>query len=329
MLIRVAAAAFVAVMAAALALWVRRRRRVARALGDPALVRRLGPADLARPPWARVALVGAAAVLVGAALASPRPDDNAAAGVQDGPVVLVIDVSTSMLVSDVGGARLQVARSLARDLVARLQGRPLGIVVFAGQAFVLTPPTLDPGALELYLESLDPGMATQTGSALAQALRQALALLATGEREGGSVVLISDGGALNDPAAALDAAALAGRAEIPVFTVGVGTMAGGPVPALNFRTGRADGYLRDETGGPVVSRLNEPLLQQVAQASGGKYLPAGDAALASLPELLQPARGADAAAPGAGGLQGWLIAGAVVLLAAEAAVGRWRRGGEA
>src|SRR5690606_36477868 len=182
--------------------------------------------------------------------------------------VLTMDISKSMLAPDISPDRLERARLLARRIVHEMRTDRIGLVVFAGRAYVLSPLTTDHGALDLYLDALDPQIVSQGGSSLAVALTQA-ADLARGRVETGgdrAVVLVSDGEALEEADAVRNAAERAARAGVRVFTVGVGTDAGSPIPDYDA-AGRSQGYKRDENGEIVISRLDTGLLRDVARAT--------------------------------------------------------------
>ena len=323
-------ALFPAVAAAALLLWWRRRRDVADALGDAALVRRLAGVDLRAFPRRRAALVVPAAALLGLAAAGPRfgaPERVRAAA--RGDVVLVLDASNSMRATDVAPNRLARERDAARLLVERLQGARVGLVVFAGSAYVLSPLTADASALNLYLDALDPSIVRQSGSSLSDAVRTAVALLELPEDgTGGSVVVMTDGEAL-EPGELVDAALDEARARgVPVHTVGIGTTAGTTIPDVDAATGRVRGVKHyPETGEPAVSRLGEDALREAARATGGSYRRITDAG--------GMRRLADVAARGGGPSRDergnepdnryrWFLALALVLIAADAVTGRPR-----
>lgn len=313
-----------------LGVWLhaRRRRRVARALGDPALVRRLVGEDLEAVPWRRAVPVALAALALGVALAGARwAADPPAEAVGAGPVILVLDASSSMLVRDVEPDRLEQLRTAALAAVRALGERPVGLVVFAGRAYALSPPTADRGALELYLDALDPAIVTQTGSALAPALRQAVALILRGEEEAGAVLLITDADALDGVEEIGVAAGIAGRAGIPIYALGAGTPAGGPVPDVDLTTGEVRGFKRDAAGQVAISRLREERLQEVAEASGGAYAALRDpAAVAELLGRLAGAEGSGAGdGKGGGRYRPWALAALLLLLVELGAARRWGR----
>jgi Ca-activated chloride channel family protein len=320
-----AAVALPVLVAIGLWLFARRRRRVARAF-DPAPRPARGlAAEVGRVPWTRLLLVLVAALSLSGALLTARAGagPESAAG---GAVVFVLDVSNSMLTQDVKPDRLSLLRATAHRLLSHLAGTPVGIVVFAGRAYALSPPTADPGALELYLDALDPQMVTQTGTSLSAAVRQAVGLLATTRGRTGSIVLISDGNAQETPEELGAATSIAKRAGMPVYTIGIGTPQGGPVPRIDFRTGRRNGFIPDPAGGDAISRLDETLLRDVAGETGGEYLRLGTGGgVDRLGALL---------GGGAGGVGGgeeepttyaWFAGAALVLLFAEALIARRRR----
>lgn len=259
-------------------LWVRRRRRVAAALGSPELLQRLGAGDLLRFPTARLPLLMLAAAALGLAAAGPRwglesVEERSSAG----DVVLALDVSKSMLARDIQPNRLERQRVLARRVLRELPGDRIGMVAFAGRAYVLSPMTVDHGALQLYLDALDPDIVSQGGSSLASAIRQA-SDLARGARDAGLgvVLLISDGEALEEVAAVHEAAARAARVGITIHTVGVGTAEGAPIPVTDG-TDRVESYMRGPEGEIVITSLDERLLRDVASATGGRYIRLGAA----------------------------------------------------
>lgn len=304
-----------AAVTAGVALYLRRRKRAAAAIGDRHLLPGIAGSDLA-PPRARAALVIAAALALAAALLDPGLAATPAAG--RGPVVLLLDVSGSMLASEDGTSRIETERALAGALLESIPDVPVGIVAFSGSAFSLTPPTRDRQALTMYLESLDPTIVTQSGSGLGAALRQGVGLLGGGNGSGGgSLVLVSDGDDTESRDEALAAAELARSEGIVVHVLGIGSEVGAPVPALDLATGVASGFLRDSTGEVLVSRLNADLLAEIASRGGGGFgvprVPAEAATV--LADVEEPA--AISAGAGRMPVHAWLALAAFFLLLVE------------
>jgi Ca-activated chloride channel family protein len=311
---------------AGIALAVRRRRRAAEAFGEHPLVLRLAGRDPGAAPWMRVALLLPAAAALGIAAADPRwgrGGGDGGAGAGGAEVVLVMDASNSMLVEDVRPNRLERERAAARQIAHGLPGSRMGVVVFSGRGYVLTPLTADPGALELYLDALSPEIVTQGGSSLASAVRQGTDLLLGGDSvsAGRVMVLMSDGEALEERAEVGLAVRRAERAGVVIHTLGFGTEGGGPVPNVDPTTGRRMGFKRDVDGSTAVSRLDPGMLREIAGETGGSYRAGSDPR--AVAALLRDIAAAPAGARRADGTGGpppryeWFLAAALLLLAGD------------
>lgn len=316
-------------VAAGFFLYVRRRRRAAQAWAETALLARLGGVGLDRIPWLRAVCVVVAASLLGIAAAGPgwgREDPRAPAAARD--VVLVLDASNSMLAADVEPNRLEQERAAARALVQALAADRIGLVVFAGRGYILSPLTTDHRAVRLQIDALGPSIVAQGGSSLEAALRQALSLLVAARGEG-TIVLISDGEALDEREAVLETAERAARAGVAIHTVAVGTPSGAPVPDVDAVTGVQRGFKREPDGRVAVSRADPELLQGIAARTRGSFhtFPEGG----SLTRLVAAVR----ATAGRGGSQGgpagragraaWFVGAALLLLAVDAVLDRRAR----
>jgi Ca-activated chloride channel family protein len=184
-------------------------------------------------------------------------------------VLVAVDVSRSMNARDVSPDRLGRAKLAVRDLVAGLEGDRLGLIAFAGTAFLQCPLTLDDAAFRRALAALDPEVIPAAGSNLASALDAARKALASEHRNIKLLILLSDGEDLRG--GALKAARKAAEAKIRVYTVGVGTPAGELIPASDA----AGDFLKDAEGRIVKSKLDEATLERVASLTGGFYVPLG------------------------------------------------------
>lgn len=209
-----------------------------------------------------------AAMVFGAvAAAGPRagepepPDEPGGHG-----VVILIDVSRSMLAGDAGGSRLDRAKAAVADFLDALRGEPAGIVAFAGSARMVAPLTTDRTALKQLVEDLDDLSVEVPGTDFARALEAGIALC-EGARGPCSLVLLTDGEDHGEEAALQAGRAL--RLGHPVHGVGFGTEAGAKIPA-------GDGYLRDAAGREVVSRFHPASLRAVTAAAGGELVLARD-----------------------------------------------------
>ncbi len=267
-------APILALGAAALILIGHRRRRARlHHFGSPEALRRLGPPDVARPPVRRATRIGVAAFALALALAGPRWGTSIAIVDSEGiDIAIALDASLSMLAEDERPSRLERMKREVRRLRAMAPGDRVALLAFAGRSYILSPLTSDDGALELFLENLDPTVVGQAGSAIVPPLRQGIDLLAAAT--GGAdraLVLMSDGEAFDDRDEALELARAAKRAGIFLVTVGFGTPGGAPIPLPE--TGGAD-VKRDADGHIVVTRYDDALLRELAEVAGGAFIPA-------------------------------------------------------
>jgi Ca-activated chloride channel homolog len=183
-------------------------------------------------------------------------------------IIFVFDVSKSMLTEDITPNRLEKAKIQLRSFLDKLQGDRVGLVVFAGSAFVSCPLTLDYGALEQFIDTISPAMVSRQGTLLGNAMAVARECFDTAETKYKAMVLLTDGED-HDSESSVEASECA-REGIKVYCVGIGTPAGMPIP-LKDESGRASSFLKDDSGNLVVSRLDESTLQKISLTTGGKY----------------------------------------------------------
>lgn len=238
-------------------------------------IRRIGEAALVRKlissfsPWMRLAkrcLLILSLLFIVLGLCQPHFKKKDVLVERKGiDVVIAVDVSNSMLAKDIQPTRLDKAKLELSGLIDKLKTDRIGIVAFAGDAFIQCPLTLDKNAAKLFLNTISPNIVTVQGTDLTKALQ--VATQAFGEKnEGGkAVILLTDGENLEeDP---LDAAKAAFQKGIHVFTIGIGTSDGSTLPNAYG----AQGYKKDRQGQIVLSKLNEPLLKALARNTEGMY----------------------------------------------------------
>ncbi|HZE85934.1 MAG TPA: VWA domain-containing protein [Puia sp.] len=247
-------------------LLLRWKRRTAVQIGDPALVQQLikNFSPLRFAIKFTLAFLAFTAVILGACnLQKPGAMENINRKGVD--VMLVLDVSKSMLARDSKPNRLEKAKQLLTRLVDKLENDRLGLVVFAGRAYMQMPLTTDHGAAKMYIQDASPDIVPTQGTVIAEALKMANTSFNSKERKYKSIVLISDGED-HDPEALNIAKGLAGNG-VMINTVGIGSAEGSPIvdPATNE-------LKKDEKGETVISKLNEPELQQLADATNGRYI---------------------------------------------------------
>lgn len=182
-------------------------------------------------------------------------------------IILALDTSTSMKAEDLKPSRLERAKFECSRLIDRLQGDRVGIVAFAGTAYLQCPLTLDYSAAKLFLDAVDTGVIGTQGTALGDAIATALSAFKSPEKKHKVIIIISDG---EDHEGGLeDVTAEARKQGAIIYTIGVGSYTGAPIP-LRGADGSLD-FKRDRTGRVVTTSLNESALKTVAELTGGKY----------------------------------------------------------
>ena len=243
-----------------------REKRV-KAFGDPALVEALMPSWSRSKGWVKAVLFSLGFVFFVLGLARPRTGAKLAERTTKGAEIIVaLDVSNSMLAQDYSPNRLERAKLAIARLTERLQDDRIGLVIFAGTSFVQLPVTTDYVSAKMFLGSIDTGSIPVQGTAIGDAIRLCIKSFSAQSEKSRVIIVISDGeNHEDDPVAAAKQAAELG---IKVYTIGVGSSEGQPIPTEK-------GLLRDKEGNIVVTRLDEETLRKVAQAGGGAYIHAG------------------------------------------------------
>ena len=180
-------------------------------------------------------------------------------------VMLVLDVSKSMLAEDIKPSRLERAKQLLTKLLDRLQNDRIGIVLFAGRSYLQMPLTTDHSAAKMYVQNAGPDVVPTQGTVIGEALRMANASFNSKERKYKSIVLVSDGED-HDPEALKVAKELASQG-VMINTVGIGSPDGSPIIDPVTKE-----LKKDQTGQTVISKLNEAELQQLSDATNGRYI---------------------------------------------------------
>ena len=244
------------------------RKRCINRFGDPRMLAQLMPHYSRAKGWVRIILFTLAFFFFVIGLARPQIGAKLSERQTKGAEIMIcLDVSNSMLAQDYTPCRLERAKLAISSLVDKLHDDRIGLIIFAGSSFVQLPVTTDYVSAKMFLSSIDAGSVPVQGTAIGDAIHTAMKSFSAQSEKSRVIILISDGENHEDDAVA--AARDAAQAGIRIYTVGVGSAAGQPVPV--------DGeLLRDKDGNIVVSRLDEKTLRQVADAGGGAYIQAGN-----------------------------------------------------
>ena len=241
------------------------RRKLLHKIGDAALLKQLMPdVSKARREW-KFALLMAAIALIVIMLARPQMGSKVSNDKRNGiETIIAIDISNSMLARDVVPSRLDKSKMLVENLVDNFTNDKIGLVVFAGDAFVQLPITSDYVSAKMFLQNIDPSLITTQGTDVARAITLASNSFTQQQGVGRAIILITDGE--DHEGGAEEAAKQARKKGINVFILGIGSTNGAPIPVGNGE------YLKDQSGNVVMTALNEQMCRSVAQAGSGTYI---------------------------------------------------------
>ena len=254
--------------------WAKRqKRRMLQRLGDPALIERLSKSISHRRRLWKIALILTAFFVWIIALANPqigtRVEEIKRQGVD---IFIALDVSKSMMAEDVAPNRFERARQEISDFIDALQGDRFGLILFAGLAYVQCPLTLDYSAAKLFLSESEIGMVPQPGTSITEAISTATRSFDSQDQKYKVLIVITDGeNHEDDPIKAATSMAESGGV---VYTVGIGSPSGAPIPEFDKR-GKRVGYKKDRQGEIVTTRLDILTLEQIAETGGGKFYSIG------------------------------------------------------
>ena len=244
------------------------RRRSLRKLGDEALVSDLMPSYSPVKGWIRIILFAVALFFFIIGLARPQVGAKLSERKTKGSEIMIcLDVSNSMLAQDYSPNRLERAKLAISRMTDKLQEDRIGLIVFAGSSFVQLPITADYISAKMFLSSVDTKSVPVQGTAIGDAILTAAKSFSLQSEKSRAIVVITDGENHEDDP--VDAAKQAAELGIRVYTIGIGSQHGQPIPM--------DGELmKDKDGNIVVTRLDEEILKQVAKAGNGAYVHAGN-----------------------------------------------------
>lgn len=244
---------------------MRRRTVKLRKFGDAALIRDLMPdASKTRSALKFGLLLGALALAI-IMLARPQMGSKISHDTRNGiEAIIAIDISNSMLAQDVVPSRLEKSKMLVENLVDRFTKDRIGLVVYAGDAFVQLPITTDYVSAKMFLHDISPALISTQGTDIARAISVSMNSFTQQKDMGKAIILITDGE--DHEGGTLEAAREAKKKGINVFILGVGSASGAPIPQ-----GNGD-YLKDNAGNVVMSALNENMCKDIAKAGNGTYI---------------------------------------------------------
>ena len=244
----------------------RSRKKKLRKFGDPVLLRELMPGVSRFRPSVKFWLLQAALALLIVMLARPQMGTKISQEKRTGiETIIALDISNSMRAEDIVPSRLDRSKMMVENLVDHFTNDRIGLIVFAGDAFIQLPITSDYVSAKMFLSSIDPSMIATQGTDIAAAINMAASSFTQDEGIGKAIIVITDGE--DHEGGAIEAAEAAKKKGMRVYVLGVGSANGAPIPI----PGTGD-YMKDNTGNTVMSALNEEMCKQLAAAGGGVYI---------------------------------------------------------
>lgn len=252
---------------------MRKRKLKLKKFGDLSLLKQLMPDVSSSRKSLKFWLMIAALALLIVMLARPQMGTKISQEKRKGiEVIISLDISNSMRAEDVVPSRLDKSKMLVENMVDNFTNDKVGLVVFAGDAFIQLPITSDYVSAKMFLQNTDPSLIATQGTDLAGAIELSSKSFTQQDKVGRAILIITDGE--DHEGGAIEAAENARKNGIRVFVLGVGSTKGSPVPDGN------GGYMKDNSGQEVISALNEEMCKQVAQAGGGAYIHVDNTSLA-------------------------------------------------
>ena len=238
-----------------------------REFGNPDLLKRLMPNASVIRPQLKFYMLMVVLVLMIVALARPQFGSKLQTAKKQGvEAMIVLDVSNSMMAQDIQPNRLERSKLILSKLIDDMVDDKIGLIVFAGDAFVQLPITTDNVSAKMFLSSINPNLVPRQGTAIGTAIDLAIQSFGPNESEAGrTIIVITDGENHEDDA--VGAAKLAQEKGITVNVVGMGTPEGTPIPV-----GGTMSFRKDKDGNVVVTKLNETMCRQIAEAGSGIYV---------------------------------------------------------
>ena len=242
-------------------LYLRNKMRKLKRFGDPQLLSDMMQGVSKYRPAVKFWLLIAALIILILMLARPQMGSKISSEKRQGvEVIICMDISNSMLAEDVVPSRLDKSKLLVDKFV----NDKVGLIVYAGDAFVQLPITADYVSAKMFLQNVNPSLIASQGTDIATAINMAMMSFTQDEKAGKAIIIITDGE--DHEGNAIEAARMAKEKGIKVFMLGVGSPNGAPIKMAN------GGYLQDNTGQTVITRLNEDMCKQIAEAGSGTYI---------------------------------------------------------
>lgn len=264
------------------------KKRIQKQFADHKLIQKLSPEKSTFKSFLKITVFCLALAFLIISLANPKMGTKLETVKREGvDIVFALDVSKSMVAEDIAPNRLEKAKQIITKIVENLGSDRVGIIIYAGNSYPLLPITTDYAAAKMFLQNANTDMVSSQGTAINDAIERALTYYDDNEQTNRFLVIVSDGEDHEENT--LELAKQAAEKGIKIYTVGIGTAKGGPIPLKE--NGRVMGYKKDSKGMVVVTQMNEQILRDIANAGNGKYINGNKTqeTIASIKEVLEKA----------------------------------------
>jgi len=256
--------------------FIYRKKRDMNRFGDRDIIAQLMPEASSSRPVIKyvIQLIAVLALIIG--IARPQFGSKLREVKREGvEIIIALDVSNSMMAEDIQPNRLERAKQAISKLVDEMVNDKIGLIVFAGKAYIQMPITTDYVSAKMFLSTINTGIVPVQGTAIGSAIELGMNSFTPAAESSKALIVITDGENHEDDA--VQAAQLAAEKGIKVHTIGIGHPEGSPIPVVG--SGGQKAYLKDREGNTVISKLNERILQQIAAAGNGVYVRSSDTRL--------------------------------------------------
>jgi Ca-activated chloride channel family protein len=250
-----------------LVLWWKKRKQ--KQFADSGLMEKLSPQMSTFKSFLKIGVICIALAFLVIALVNPKMGTKLETIKRQGvDIVFALDVSKSMLAEDIAPSRLEKAKQIITRIIDNLGSDRIGVIIYAGNSYPLLPITTDHAAAKMFLQNADPDMVSSQGTAINEAINRGITYFDMKERTNRFLFIVSDGEDHEENVAY--AAEDATKAGIKIFTIGIGTEKGGPIPIKE--NGNVVSYKKDNKGEVVITQLKPDVLKEIASEGNGKYI---------------------------------------------------------
>ena len=245
------------------------KKRTQKKFADSGLIQKLSPEQSNFKSFLKIIVVCVGLAFLIVSLTNPKMGTKLETVKRQGvDIVFALDVSKSMLAEDIAPSRLDKSKQIITRIIEKLGSDRIGIIIYAGNSYPLLPITTDHAAAKMFLQNADPDMVSSQGTAINDAIGRGMTYFDNDEQTNRFLFIVSDGEDHEESASSLAKDAVA--QGIKIYTIGVGTEKGGPIPIKE--NGTVISYKKDNQGEVVITKMNPSMLQTIADEGNGRYI---------------------------------------------------------